>query len=162
MTPLETAMRMRGIKQIRLAEMTGISRQNLGDRLHERRTMGAALVARFAEALGVSTAYLRGDANRLSVYDWASGSVTACPIMAEEDIDGYGSYYIVEHPDVGWMAVILSGGVQLTPKDWSAAQPLTLEDIAQVEWVDQRGVEAVVVDGLPRVVSIEGGIQNED
>lgn len=154
MTNLEIAMKMRGTRPIELAEVLGIVRQNIGAYIHGQRALGPAMLPVVADALGVSQAYLRGIADRLPVYDWESGKTTACPIMAETVIDGYGCYYIVEHPEVGWMAVILSDGIHLTPKDWAAAQPLTLEDVAKAEWVDQRGVEAVVVDGLPRVVDI--------
>lgn len=152
MTKLETAMRMRGMRPIDLAGKLGITRQNMGNYLHGIRALGPAMLPVVAEALGVSQAYLRGIADRLPVYDWESGQVVACPIMAETDIDGYGCYYIVEHPDVGWMAVIMSVGIQFTPRDWQGAQPLTVDEIAGVKWVDRTGADAVMFDGLPRVM----------
>lgn len=72
--------------------------------------------------------------------------------MSETDIDGYGSYYIVDHPEIGWMAVIMSVGIQFTPRDWQGAQPLTVDEIAGVKWVDRTGADAVMFDGLPRVM----------
>ena len=152
MTNLEIAMKMRGMRPIELAEVLGIVRQNIGAYIHGQRALGPAMLPVVAEALGVSQAYLRGIADRLPVYDWASGQVVACPIMAETDIDGYGCYYIVEHPDVGWMAVIMSAGIQFTPRDWQGAQPLTVDEIAGVKWVDRTGADAVMFDGLPRVM----------
>ena len=152
MTKLETAMRMRGMRPIDLAGKLGITRQNMGNYLHGIRALGPAMLPAAAEALGVSQAYLRGIADRLPVYDWESGQVVACPIMAETVIDGYGCYYIVEHPDVGWMAVIMSAGIQFTPRDWQGPQPLSVEDIAGTEWVDYMGREATMFDGLPRVL----------
>lgn len=151
MTKLETAMRMRGMRPIDLAGKLGITRHNMGNYLHGIRALGPAMLPAAAGALGVSQAYLRGIADRLPVYDWESGQVVACPIMAETVIDGYGCYYIVEHPDVGWMAVIMSSGIQLTPRDWQGPQPLSVEDIAGTEWVDYMGREATMFDGLPRV-----------
>lgn len=152
MTNLEIAMKMRGMRPIKLAEVLGIVRQNIGAYIHGQRTLGPTMLPAVADALGVSQAYLRGIADRLPVYDWESGQVVACPIMAETDIDGYGCYYIVEHPDVGWMAVIMSVGIQFTPRDWQGPQPLTVEAIADTEWVDYMGREAVMLDGLPRVL----------
>lgn len=152
MTKLETAMRMRGMRPIDLAGKLGITRHNMGNYLHGIRALGPAMLPAAAGALGVSQAYLRGIADRLPVYDWESGQVVACPIMAETVIDGYGCYYIVEHPDVGWMAVIMSSGIQLTPRDWQGPQPLSVEDIAGTEWVDYMGREATMFDGLPRVL----------
>ena len=152
MTKLETAMRMRGMRPIDLAGKLGITRHNMGNYLHGIRALGPAMLPAAAGALGVSQAYLRGIADRLPVYDWESGQVVACPIMAETVIDGYGCYYIVEHPDVGWMAVIMSAGIQFTPRDWQGPQPLSVEDIAGTEWVDYMGREAAMFDGLPRVL----------
>lgn len=152
MTKLETAMRMRGMRPIDLAGKLGITRHNMGNYLHGIRALGPTMLPAAAGALGVSQAYLRGIADRLPVYDWESGQVVACPIMAETVIDGYGCYYIVEHPDVGWMAVIMSVGIQLTPRDWQGPQPLSVEDIAGTEWVDYMGREATMFDGLPGVL----------
>ena len=152
MTNLEIAMKMRGMRPIELAEVLGVVRQNIGAYIHGQRALGPAMLPVVAEALGVSQAYLRGIADRLPVYDWASGKTTACPIMSETDIDGYGSYYIVDHPEIGWMAVIMSSGIQLTPRDWQGTQPLSVEDIVSTEWVDYMGREAIMLDGLPRVL----------
>lgn len=152
MTNLEIAMKMRGMRPIELAEVLGVVRQNIGAYIHGQRALGPAMLPVAAGALGVSQAYLRGIADRLPVYDWESGQVVACPIMSETDIDGYGSYYIVDHPEIGWMAVIMSVGIQFTPRDWQGAQPLTVEAIADTEWVDYMGREAIMLDGLPRVM----------
>lgn len=153
MTNLEIAMKMRGMRPIELAEVLGVVRQNIGAYIHGQRALGPTMLPVVAEALGVSQAYLRGIADRLPVYDWESGKTTACPIMSETDIDGYGSYYIVDHPEIGWMAVIMSVGIQFTPRDWQGAQPLSVEDIASTEWVDYMGREAIMLDGLPRVLA---------
>lgn len=152
MTQLERAIRMRGIKSMDLARKLGLARQTINEYTSGRLNLGWRQLPVVAETLGVSQAYLRGIADRLPVYDWESGKTTACPIMSETDIDGYGSYYIVDHPEIGWMAVIMSSGIQLTPRDWHGAQPLSVEDIASTEWVDYMGREAIMLDGLPRVI----------
>lgn len=152
MTNLEIAMKMRGMRPIELAEVLGVVRQNIGAYIHGQRALGPTRLPVVAEALGVSQSYLRGIADHLPVYDWSSGQVSSCPIMSETDIDGYGCYYIVEHPELGWMAIIISAGIQFTPRDWQGPQPLSVEDIADTEWVDHTGREAVMFDGLPRVM----------
>ena len=152
MTNLGIAMKMRGTRPVGLAEVLGIVRQNIGGYIHGQRTLGPTMLPAVADALGVSQAYLRGIADRLPVYDWESRQVVACPIMAETVIDGYGCYYIVEHPDVGWMAVIMSSGIQFTPRDWQGPQPLTVDEIASTEWVDRTGTDVIMFDGLPRVM----------
>ena len=152
MTNLEIAMKMRGMRPIELAEVLGVVRQNIGAYIHGQRALGPTRLPVVAEALGVSQSYLRGIADRLPVYDWSSGQVSSCPIMSETDIDGYGCYYIVEHPELGWMAIIISAGIQFTPRDWQGAQPLTVDEIAGVKWVDRTGADAVMFDGLPRVM----------
>lgn len=130
MTNLEIAMKMRGMRPIELAEVLGVVRQNIGAYIHGQRALGPTRLPVVAEALGVSQSYLRGIADHLPVYDWSSGQVSSCPIMSETDIDGYGCYYIVEHPELGWMAIIISAGIQFTPRDWQGPQPLSVEDIA--------------------------------
>ena len=152
MTNLEIAMKMRGMRPIELAEVLGIVRQNIGAYIHGQRTLGPTMLPAVADALGVSQAYLRGIADLLPVYDWSNGKTTACPIMAETVIDGYGCYYIVEHPEAGWMAVIMSAGIQFTPRDWQGQQPLTVDEIAGTEWVDRTGTDVIMFDGLPRVM----------
>lgn len=152
MTQLERAIRMRGIKSMDLARKLGLARQTINEYTSGRLNLGWKQLPIVAEALGVSQAYLRGIAEHVPVYDWESGEVTACPIMIETVIDGYGCFDIVEHPDVGWMAVIMSAGIQFTPRDWQGPQPLTVDEIAGTEWVDYMGREAIMLDGLPRVL----------
>ena len=67
-------------------------------------------------------------------------------------IDDYGIFYLVEHPDIGIVAVILSDGIQFTPLDWEGEQPKNVEGVAIVRWTDNRGDEAIMYKGLPRFV----------
>lgn len=143
---------LRKMKQKELADRMGMSPQQLNHYESGQRNPGNKMIPALADALGVSAAYLRGDAQRLAVYDWTTGRTDALPIMAETVIDDYGIFYLVEHPDVGVMAVIQSEGMQFTPADWRGEQPMTVDEIIGTRWVDSRGNDAIMYRGLPRIL----------
>lgn len=143
---------LRGLRQKELADKMGISAQQLNNYEGGKSNPGNKILPALADALGVSTAYLRGDAQRLAVYDWQTGRTEALPIMAETVIDDYGIFYLVEHPEIGMMAVIQSEGAQFTLADWTADQPLTVDAISGKQWVDSRGEDAIMYKGLPRIL----------
>ena len=72
--------------------------------------------------------------------------------MSETVIDDYGIFYLVEHPDVGMMAVIQSEGVQFTLARWSDDPPMTVDEIGGARWVDSRGEDVIMYKGLPRIL----------
>lgn len=142
---------LRGMSQKELAGKMGISAQQLNNYESGTSNPGKKILPALADALGISTAYLRGDAQRLAVYDWQTGRTEALPIMAETVIDEYGIFYLVDHPDVGIIAVIQSEGVQFTLADWQGEQPMTVDEIGSARWVDSRGEDAIMYRGLPRI-----------
>lgn len=143
---------LRGLKQKELADKMGISAQQLNNYEGGSSNPGNKVLPALADALGVSTAYLRGDAQRLAVYDWQTGRTEALPIVSETVIDEYGIFYLVDHPDVGIIAVIQSDGVQFTIASWRDEQPMTVDEIASASWVDSRGEDAIMYRGLPRIL----------
>lgn len=143
---------LRGLKQKELADKMGISAQQLNNYEGGSSNPGNKILPALADALGVSTAYLRGDAQRLAVYDWQTGRAEALPIMAETVIDDYGIFYLVEHPEIGLMAVIQSEGVQFTLARWQDDPPMTVDEIGGMRWVDSRGEDAIMYKGLPRIL----------
>lgn len=143
---------LRGLKQKELADKMGISAQQLNNYEGGQSNPGNKILPALADALGVSTAYLRGDAQRLAVYDWQTGRTEALPIMAETVIDDYGIFYLVEHPDVGIIAVIQSEGMQFTLADWRLEQPMTVDEIGGARWVDSRGEDVIMYKGFPRIL----------
>lgn len=143
---------LRGLKQKELADKMGISAQQLNNYEAGKSSPGNKILPALADALGVSTAYLRGDAQRLAVYDWQTGRTEALPIMAETVIDDYGIFYLVDHPDVGIIAVIQSEGMQFTLADWRSEQPMTVDEIGGARWVDSRGEDVIMYKGLPRLL----------
>lgn len=143
---------LRGLSQKELADKMGISAQQLNSYESGQRNPGNKILPALADALGVSTAYLRGNAQRLAVYDWETGRTEALPIVTETVIDDYGILYLVEHPGVGIMAVIQSEGVQFTLERWGDYPPMTVDEIGGMRWVDSRGEDAVMYRGLPRIL----------
>ena len=143
---------LRGMSQKELADKMGISAQQLNNCESGASSIGPKMTRALADALNVSAAYLRGDAQRLAVYDWQTGRTEALPIMAETVIDDYGIFYLVEHPDAGMMAVIQSNGVQFTLADWQGEQPMTVDEIGGARWVDSRGEDVIMYKGLPRIL----------
>ena len=152
MTPIKTARIMRRMTQSELAARMQILPQTLNNYESGMRSLGPKLLPAAADALGVSTAYLRGDAQRLAVRDFITGEIVVCPIMSETVIDTYGMFYLVEHDQVGPIAVILADGVQFTLSDWQGPQPMTIDEIAEYRWVDAFGRMAIMLQGLPRMM----------
>lgn len=143
---------LRGLKQKELADKMGISAQQLNNYEGGQSNPGNKILPALADALGVSTAYLRGDAQRLAVYNWETERTAALPIVAETVLDDYGIFYLVEHPAAGIMAVIQSEGVQFTLASWRDEQPMTVDEIGGARWVDSRGEDAIMYRGLPRIL----------
>lgn len=87
----------------------------------------------------------------LPVIDFANADVVLCPVISSEAIEGYGTLYLVNHPEVGPLAVIQADTMQFTPRDWQSEQPASVEDVAVSHWVDVLGNEAAMINGLPYV-----------
>ena len=154
MHPIKTARNLRGISQTDLAGQLGILPQSLNSYESGARQPGPKLLPKLAAALNVDAAYLRGDAQRLAVWDWQERRTLSCAIASETYIDGYGAFYLVEVDDLGVIAVIMSDGVQFTLSDWQGRQPLMIGDIADTDspWFDVHGRPAIMLDGLPRML----------
>lgn len=152
MTPIKTARLMRGMAQVELAQKLGITPQNLNQYENGTKTPGPKLLPLVAQVLDVSAAYIRGNAQRLAVRDFVTKEMVTCPIISETVIDSYGMYYLVEHEDVGPIAVILADGVQFTLGDWQGEQPMERSEIGDYAWVDAAGRDAVMLDGLPHLI----------
>lgn len=151
---INTARVMRGMTQTELAAAISVTPQYMSGILSGARSVGPSIMPKLVSALGVDPAYIRGEAQTLPVRDTVTGEVIRCRIMRETGIDGYGVLYMVDCDAIGPLAVILTAdGVQFTPRDWQGSYyPQTIGDIAGVQWLDTRGRDAVMMDGLPRVI----------
>ena len=153
MTHLEIAHRFAGIKGKDLAEAVGVSPQQMTNWMTGIRMPGRAAAEKLAEVLDVDAEWVLGLGQKLALADPLEGKVFNCPIVRSESIDGYGALYHVYLDETGDVVpVILSGGVQLTPCDWQSLTVRSAADIAGERWMDARGHDAIMLDGLPRTL----------
>jgi hypothetical protein len=61
------------------------------------------------------------------------------------DENGGVRFAVIEYPD----------GVIFTPWDWQGQQPKSPDEIEEYKWVDDKGNEAIMLNGLPRKLSGE-------
>ena len=87
----------------------------------------------------------------ISVIDSSNGTIDKCAITSYEVLPNYGSLFLVDHPKVGTLSVILADGVQFTLSDWQGEQCTNLLGAGSFHWVDALGNGAVIIDGLPRL-----------
>ncbi len=154
MTNFEIAARFAGLNGRELAERLGVSTAYISQLMTGRRSLGPNNVQLLAKTLDVDAAWLLGVAQRLPVVDPDAGAVYSCGIVRTEILEGYGALYHVYLDETGDVVpVILSGGIQLTPRDWQTLMVRRRADIGGERWRDARGAEAVMLDGLPRVIA---------
>ena len=118
-----------------------------------KRSLGPNNVQLLADLLDVDQAWLLSVPQALPLVDPLTGEVYACPIIRSEEIEGYGTLYHVHIAETGDIVpVILSAGLQLTPTDWTALTVRSAADIPEGTWMGPGGRDAVMLDGLPRVI----------
>lgn len=154
MTNFEIAKNFCGLSAVALAERLGVSPQQLNGWIKGQRTPSRTNVDNIAEAMDVDPAWLLGVPQRLPLVDSLTGDVFDCPILRSEEIEDYGVLYHVYLAETGDIVpVIVDGGVQLTPTDWTWPSPVrSAADIAACAWTGPGGRDAVMLDGLPRIV----------
>lgn len=153
MTNFEIARRYTGLSAVELARLLDVSPQQLNGWIQGTRVPSRTTVDRIAASMGVDAAWLLGVPQRLGVWDHIQQTVLPCPIMHSE-FTPVGVFYIVWVDAIDeWLPVIHGNGVQFTPADWlNPYKPRTASDAAECAWVDHRGVDAIMVDGLPRAI----------
>lgn len=153
MTNFEIACRFAGVSGRELAERLGVTPQYISQLATGKRSPGPNNVWLLARALDVDAAWLLGAAQALPLADPLEGTVYTCPVIRSEEIPDYGVLYHVYLDQTGDIVpVILSGGVQLTPTDWTALAVRCAADIGGCAWMGPGGRDAVMLDGLPRVM----------
>lgn len=153
MTNFEIAKNFCGLSAVALAERLGVSPQQLNGWIKGQRTPSRTGVDQIAAAMGVDPAWLLGVPQRLPLADPLTGDVYSCPIIRSEEIPGYGTLYHVHLSETGDIVpVILSAGMQLTPTDWQTLTVRSAADIGECAWTGPGGCDAVMLDGLPRII----------
>ena len=153
MTNFEIAARLAGLNGKEIAEKLGVSTAYISQLMTGKRNPGQGSVQLMANTLGVDPAWLLGVAQELPLIDQLTGDVFSCGIIRSEEIPDYGTLYHVYLSETGDIVpVILSAGLQLTPTDWTALTVRSAADIAECSWMGPGGRDAIMLDGLPRVV----------
>lgn len=154
MTNFEIAKSFAGLPAAALAQRLGVSPQQLNGWLKGDRTPSRTNVDHIARTMDVDPAWLLGVPQQLPLIDPLHGDVYACAILRTEEIPEYGilyHVYLAETEDI--VPVILSAGIQLTPIDWTSLTVRSAEDIPDARWMGPGGRDAVMLDGLPRVIA---------
>lgn len=161
MTNFDIARRFTGLSAADLARKLDVSPQQLNGWLSGQRVPSRTNIGGIAAAMDVSPAWLLCVSNTIVLHDPVEHKDFLTPIVREEEIDGYGMLYHVWLDSLCEIVpVLMSDGMQFTPTDWEdawryikcAADIRTeAEDRAGVRWMDWRGQDAIVLDGLPRV-----------
>ena len=153
MTNFEIAARFAGLNGKELAERLGVSTQYISQLMTGKRSLGPNNVQLLATTLDVDPAWLLGVPQTLPLIDPLTGDVFSAGIIRTEHIADYGTLYHVHLRETGDIVpVILSAGIQLTPTDWTALTVRRVADIAECTWMGPGGRDAVMLDGLPRVI----------
>lgn len=153
MTNFEIAARFAGLNGKEIAERLGVSTAYVSQLMTGKRSLGPNNVQLLATTLDVDPAWLLGVPQALPLIDPLTGDVYACPIIRSEDIEGYGTLYHVHLAQTGDIVpVILSAGIQLTPTDWTTLTVRSAADIADCAWMGPGGRDAIMIDGMPRVL----------
>lgn len=151
MTNFEIARGFTGLTAAALAQRLDVSPQQLNGWIKGARTPSRTNVESIAAAMDVAPAWLLGVPDRLPLVDPQTGTVYTCPVLREESIEDYGMLYHLYLAETGDIVPTIIGiGVQFTPTDWQTLTVRCADDIAEVAWMDARGVDAIMLDGLPR------------
>lgn len=153
MNNIRIALNMRGMTAAELADRAGVAPPRISEWERGARIPGADAAAKLSSVLDVDEAWIRGTAQSAPLYD-PFGKVTfACPIIRTEELPGgAGVLYHVYLPEGGdVVALLMRDGTQFTPTDWESwpAQPGNAAEIADCRWMDARGMDAVMMGGLP-------------
>ena len=154
MNNIAIARRMRGLTAKALAEMIGVSFQQIGNWEQGIRNPGRSAAQQLADALDVDVAWIMDCPQIMHLKDPLDSTMIPCSIMRCEEIAGYGMLYHLYVPDTGdIVAALHSADVVFTTTDWQSQQPQSASEIAEYRWMSLRGIDAIMVDGLPRILA---------
>jgi hypothetical protein len=89
--------------------------------------------------------------NKINIADYQNGEVFECNIIAEKQIADSVKLLRVTNDQLGTMAVILyDTGEYFTQYDWTDRG---VDSVVSSKWVYMDGRDAIMLDGLPRVLA---------
>lgn len=79
-------------------------------------------------------------------------------ILQTKEITDNCSVYFVQLTDADYVStpipvVVYADGYQFTPWDWQAGYDEIPDDLSDIRWISQGGVEAIMIDGLPHIMA---------
>lgn len=99
------------------------------------------------------------NAGKVSVYDYGTGKVAECQIVYVEEIDDYGTFFMVEHPSEYVVDAMPSSSQTMAsnlPLMIGRACSRRARTISLSSGgVDACGAPAIMFDGLPRVLGVD-------
>lgn len=155
MTNFEIARAFAGIASKELANRLGVTHQQITNWAKGIRMPSRANAEAIAREMDIDPAWLLGVEQTLPVLDPIHGDTYTARLMRSECIPGYGVLYHMYMDGLeNILPVILAGGVQFTLTDWDATDiPRSAADIAAYRWMGPEGQDAVMLDGLPRIIA---------
>lgn len=137
-----------------VARQTGTTAAYISQLDHGYRRLGDSNIQTYAKLFDVSPSWLHDCPERMPLFDPMSDDVFTCEIIRSETIPDYGILYHVYFDETGDIVpVILASGIQFTPRNWQDIDfPRSAKEIPDIRWMDNRGNEAIMLDGLPRVL----------
>lgn len=153
MSPITTARNLKTMTASALAAAVGVTPSRLSQWESGYRTPSRDAAQRIAEALDVDLAWIMGCPQSVSIWDPFARQSIPAQLMRSESLPGYGTLQHAYIDEIGSaVAMIISDGIVFTPVDWQGAQPANASEITACRWMDMRGADAIMLDGLPRIL----------
>lgn len=156
MSNIHLSRLFRHMSAIELAAAVNVSKQQMSNWETGLRIPSRANAEALATALDVDVAWIMDCPQTMALWDGNAGKAVPGEIMRSETVDGYGTLYHVYLTDFGDLVAVLVSldGVVFTTCDWQTwDQPANASEIADYRWMDARLQEAIMLDGLPRVLA---------
>ncbi len=160
MNNIRIAMKLRGRKEAasELVERLGVTPEQVSTWEQGENVPAADIAEKIAAVLDVDEAWIRGTAQSVPLYDPLEKVTFTCPIVRSEKLpDDTGMLYHVYLAETGdVVALLLFYGLQFTVTDWTDwwAQPKTVSDIPDCKWMDARGADAIMLNGMPHMFPV--------
>lgn len=158
MSNIVIAREFRRVSAIELASAVKVSKQQMSNWETGLRTPSRTNAEALADVLDVDVAWIMDCPQTMALWDGNARKAYPGEIMRSEAIEGYGTLYHVYLTCFDFdelVAVLVSlDGVVFTTIDWQTwDQPANASEIANYRWMDTRLQEAVMLDGLPRILA---------
>jgi len=89
----------------------------------------------------------------INVTDYQTGIIHRCAVLGSMPVSEDAVLLFCDMPGMGRLAVLrYASGEVFTPADWQGLQPDDSFSIMDTNWVDSRGVPAIMLNGMPTTI----------